>query len=104
MPPSLSRSSMRYFPASVCPSKESSVFSSAIPSDGHNVVVSGYSAPHFGQDFIERVNASLVFLPGDEVRLSHRVRTQQSHGETRIACESFFVASVKKNASAGKTR
>src|ERR1051326_3795439 len=52
MPPSLRRSSMRYFPASVVPTSKSGSFSSADPSDGQSVVASGYSTPHLGHFFI----------------------------------------------------
>src|SRR2546423_1492864 len=61
MPPSLSRSSMRYLSARTCPSNGSPVCSRATPSEGHNVVVSGYSTPHFGQAFID--SYALANLP-----------------------------------------
>src|SRR6267378_3056197 len=103
MPPSLSRSSIRYFPASICPSKESSVFSSATPSEGHNVVVSGYSAPHFGQDFIEELLRRYFFLRGDKVLLSHLLRPQ--HRRIKPACLfliSGYVSQEKMRAQAKK--
>src|SRR6185503_8149880 len=56
---------MRYLSARVCPSKESPVFSRPTPSEGHSVVVSGYSFPHFGHFFIERFVASLPFCLGE---------------------------------------
>src|SRR6185369_5150490 len=43
---------MRYLPARVVPTSESGSVSSAIPSAGQRVVVSGYSTPHFGHFFI----------------------------------------------------
>src|SRR5688500_19254371 len=52
MPPSLRRSSIRYFPARIVPIRESLVVSSATPSAGQSVVVSEYSTPHFGHCFI----------------------------------------------------
>src|SRR5215207_5670973 len=57
MPPSSILSSMRYLPASTCPTSRSSLparFKTS-PSAGHSVVVSAYCLPHVGQVFIERI-------------------------------------------------
>src|ERR1700732_4474257 len=52
MPPTLKRSSTRYFPASVSPTKGSPLVSRADPSAGQRVVVSVYSVPQRGHFFI----------------------------------------------------
>ena len=49
---SLSFSSTRYLPIKVFPRTGSVVVSSATPSEGQRVFVSGYSIPHFGHFFI----------------------------------------------------
>src|ERR1700730_5148476 len=78
MPPSLKRSSIRYFPARTLPRRSSPVFSSATPSDGQRVFVSGYSTPHFGHIFIWDC-ASLKPVGGKSiVSLTHRLEGRQS--------------------------
>src|SRR4028118_911103 len=54
MPPSLMRSSMRYFDANVCPTKASPVLTKTVPSTGHKVGAFSYVLPHFGHFFIKR--------------------------------------------------
>src|SRR5215207_3986836 len=55
MPPSSILSSMRYLPASTCPTSRSPLPARlrTAPSAGHSVVVSAYCLPHVGQVFIE---------------------------------------------------
>src|ERR1044071_6578979 len=76
MPPTLSRSSIRYLPARVCPNSSSLLVSRATPSEGHNVVVSGYSVPHFGQIFIEELLPH-NFLTGRRTSAYHRVQERR---------------------------
>src|ERR1051325_2894476 len=100
MPPTLSRSSIRYLPASVCPNNSSLLVSRATPSEGHNVVVSGYSVPHFGQIFIEELMPH-NFLTGRRTSAYHRVQecrkdTVRRDGERSTVQSSKLIFSTLK--------
>src|SRR5258708_32035186 len=64
MPPTLKRSSTRYLPARVSPSKGSPLVSSAVPSRGQSVLVSEYSVPQCGHFFIGRWCLFFLLLSG----------------------------------------
>src|SRR5829696_8977954 len=79
MPPSSILSSMRYLPASTCPTSRSPLPARlrTAPSAGHSVVVSAYCLPHVGQVFIEeRVPPSTSVVRGD-LSVSHRFHAAQ---------------------------
>src|SRR5918997_4679544 len=72
MPPSSILPSMRYLPASTCPTRRSASPArlSTAPSAGQSVVVSAYSLPHVGQVFIEERAPPSTLFPG-ETRAYH---------------------------------
>src|SRR5258706_14626312 len=89
MPPTLKRSSTRYFPASVSPTNGSPLASSAVPSAGQRVVVSVYSVPQRGHFFIGGWCLLLLFAQlGSVASVSYRLRDRQKQGckTQAVAC------------------
>src|SRR5258706_217942 len=83
MPPTLKRSSIRYLPARVSPSKGSPLVSSAAPSTGQRVLVSEYSVPQRGHFFILGWRLWLSFnefnqVPGAYHTVSETIKVAQA--------------------------